>query len=137
MNKKFLHKVAIIGGASGVGLANQISDNIPRGVIITDLSKNKPIGQSIEILEDMNVIEINGVKYTEKPKPKTGKTTSKLLMMAIALGVGGNYGSTYNRKRPSVNIVKEFELIQQKKSKLSRNDRDWVEVQFHKIYKEI
>ena len=35
------------------------------------------------------------------------------------------------RKRPSVDIKSEYELIQQKKSTLSRSDREWVIEQFN------
>jgi hypothetical protein len=61
---------------------------------------------------------------------------NKLLMMASMFSglyvVGGKTRKT--RKRPNVVLEKEYELIQQKKSKLSRNDRDWVIYQFERKY---
>ncbi len=39
-----------------------------------------------------------------------------------------------HKDRPNVDIRSEFELIQQKKSKLSSNNRDWVCRQFLKRY---
>jgi len=50
-------------------------------------------------------------------------------------GLGGKTRKT--RKRPNVVLEKEYELIQQKKSKLSRNDRDYVIYQFERQYKQI
>jgi hypothetical protein len=39
------------------------------------------------------------------------------------------------RKRPNVDIVKEFELIQNKQSALCKSDRDWVVAVFNQQYK--
>lgn len=83
-------------------------------------------------------IEINGIKYQkiEKQKAKNSKTMSKLLMMAAMFGgldgVGGK-----PRQRPNVILEEEYGLIQEKKSKLSRNDRDWVVYQFERQYKRV
>lgn len=38
---------------------------------------------------------------------------------------------------PKVNIISEFELIQQKKSNLSRSEREWVVKQFNKAFKRL
>lgn len=51
------------------------------------------------------------------------------------MGIAANYGlNTYQRERPKVNIIDEFKLIQEKKSKLSRNDREWVVFQFNRNF---
>lgn len=117
-------KIIIIGGQGMIGKST-VSNKIDNEIMVVG---NKNEG---------HVITIDGISYAKKEQPKASKTTSKLLMMAAALGSIDPYGSSYSRKRPQVNIVSEFELIQQKKSKLSRNDRDWVESQFHKNFKKI
>jgi hypothetical protein len=86
-------------------------------------------------------IEINGKKYIEIERPqekKYSKSFSKLYMMAMIFGgMCGNSGNTINKETPKVDIIKEFELIQQKKSKLSKSNRDWVENQFLNKFREI
>ena len=88
----------------------------------------------------MKLIEIEGKFYEEKPQNQ-GKGISKKTLGLIALAQTMHNisfgGSSYNRERPSVNIIEEFRLIQQKKSKLNRSDRDWVERMFYKNYKEV
>lgn len=81
-------------------------------------------------------LEINGVKYVEREQRRQRNAS---LSMAALLAIGGLMGS-FNGKsgpgpRPQVNIVSEFKLIQDKKSKLCRNDRDWVVSQFNRLYK--
>lgn len=90
------------------------------------------------------MIEINGIKYTEReipsPKKRSSSAINELLMMyGLAyqlMSIGGNSGSKTS-KMPgecSVDIVKEFALIQQKKSTLSRSQRDYVVFRFNKTF---
>ena len=51
--------------------------------------------------------------------------------------IGVSMGSSYQRKRPMVNIPDEYELIQNKQSKLCRADRDWVERMFNSNYTKV
>lgn len=83
----------------------------------------------------MEIIEINGVQYSkiEKDKPKTGKKSQMLAMAAMMYG--GMFGSSYEPERPNVNIIEEFEKIQNKKSTLPKSQRDWVVNQFNRNYK--
>ena len=86
--------------------------------------------------EMYGMIEINGKKYlpVEQPKRKTGR----MGLIAHALASVEMFGAnTYHRTRPTVNIVEEYKLIQDKKSNLCRSDRDWVEYQFSRMYKEV
>ena len=88
------------------------------------------------------MIEINGIKYKKnEPKQKQSSYASRrmLAMAAIAATCDpyGGYGSTYSRPRPVVDIVKEYELIQNKQSKLSKSDRDWVVRVFEANYTKI
>jgi len=83
-------------------------------------------------------IEINGIKYQkiEKQPRKNSKAMNKLIMMSTMFDDLYGLGRKI-RQRPNVVLEKEYELIQQKKSKLSRNDRDWVVYQFERQYKQI
>lgn len=85
---------------------------------------------------EMNTIEINGIKYQQNEPEKRSRAGSRMLalssMMLAMSGVG--MPSFSERKRPSVDIVKEYGLIQLKQSNLSRNDRDWVVYQFERHY---
>ena len=84
-------------------------------------------------------VVINGIGYTQVPQPKMSKRLSGILLMAEAFGGAHLYGEGGGKKKkvPAVNIVKEFELIHQKKSKLSRANRDLVEAEFHKNFREV
>jgi len=88
------------------------------------------------------MIEINGTKYierqAEKPNSRLGGKMGLLLGMAAMFGgmMGDMMGDIKEPERPDVNIVEEYKLIQQKKSQLSRSQRDWVEYTFNKHFKE-
>lgn len=88
----------------------------------------------IRIIE--NTVSVNGIKYKQNEPEQKSRMSSRLLALtSIAKAVSGmGMPSIHERKRPSVDIVKEFELIQNKKSNLSKNDRDWVEYMFHRNY---
>ena len=81
------------------------------------------------------MITINGTSYTEREQPKPSRSSSKLLMMAAAFGGMGMDFKT--RQRPNVNLEEEFELIQNKQSKLSKSDREWVVSTFNYKYKQM
>lgn len=84
--------------------------------------------------------EINGVKYRKRPEARSAKghrSICTLAAMTMAMTGMGMPGIGSERKRPTVNIVEEFELIQNKQSTLCRNDRDWVVNQFKYLYEEV
>lgn len=84
----------------------------------------------------MQEIEINGKKYVPIKKEKKPKSNVKLgYLLAVYGGITLDFSNSYKNKK--IDIVKEFELIQQKKSKLSRSQRDAVERDFNKKYKEL
>ena len=92
----------------------------------------------------MEVFEINGKTYekiVKDPQQKKSHGSSRMMsmlmpyMMMASMMYGG--GSAKEKSRPDVDIVEEFALIQQKKSKLSKSERDWVEKMFHKNFKEV
>lgn len=79
-----------------------------------------------------NLIEVDGVKYREIEKPRVSGRIAQIMLMAQMMG---GYGMPKEPQRPDVDIVSEYKLIQQKKSNLSRSQRDWVVSQFHSRYK--
>ncbi|WP_424002517.1 hypothetical protein [Maribacter sp. IgM3_T14_3] len=128
-----MKKIAIIGHnntgltTTAKALANKC--NIP--IVIGSTDKQ---AQTMEL-------EINGIRYAEiekQPKKQMSRSMTRVMMMAAMFdGMAGNGSGGGTRKRPNVDLIKEFELIQQKKSKLPRNDRDWVVFQFNKRFKQI
>ncbi len=72
-------------------------------------------------------IEINGIKYQQKEQPK--KPMSRTLMAMMVMG-----GGSRQKETPNVDLVEEYGLIQQKKSTLSKSQRDWVVWQFEKNF---
>jgi hypothetical protein len=78
----------------------------------------------------MEIIEINGIKYEKIKKPNV--KLSPILQSMLIL-----YGYYKGDKLESIDIVSEYQLIQQKKSKLSRRLRDMIEIRFNKLYKPI
>ena len=81
-------------------------------------------------------MKINGQEYEhrEQKTSKASKRMNALLAMGMTLdpSIGGLFD---HRKLPNnISIENEFELIQQKKSRLSKRDRDIVEYTFHSRY---
>ncbi len=88
-----------------------------------------------------NYVEINGIKYEPIPQ-RSSKLMSKLLgleAMAMAMMPAMNFygGSNYSRKPPRVDLISEYGLIQNKKSNLSKWDRDWVVAEFERNFKKV
>lgn len=76
------------------------------------------------------VINIEGKPYAQvqQPKPFGGKLPAVLMGMMMMSGMAGIYDSGTPKTNPiaGVDIVEEFALIQQKKSRLSKRERDMV-----------
>lgn len=87
----------------------------------------------------METVTVNGVDYEAiERENKYNKQFSTIMAMAAAMGSMAGFGGGYERKLPQgIDIVKEFELIQQKKSRLSKWERDAVEAVFNRTYKQI
>lgn len=79
-------------------------------------------------------IQINGQLYRPRRKQaaKTSKMTTNILAMAMLFGgIETLQGRQKKEKSYTLEeIAAEYELIQQKKSSLSRRKRDWVEYLF-------
>jgi|LakMenE01Jun11ns_1017448.scaffolds.fasta_scaffold7259039_1 hypothetical protein len=89
------------------------------------------------------MITINGKNYEQKQiaqnnTPKMSSKMAAFLMMGMVLsGMDMGGGSNLNKELADIDIVKEFELIQLKKSNLSREKRNWVVCQFNKHFVEV
>jgi hypothetical protein len=63
-----------------------------------------------------NIVEVNGVKYSqnEQPERKRGMSSKMMAIAMATMAMGGDMGmgGGYARKRPNVDIVEEYGLIQ-------------------------
>ncbi len=83
-------------------------------------------------------IEIDGVKYQKIERPVSNGASSKMKsIMAATMMMSGGMGNSYSRPNPTVDLVEEYKLVQEKKSKLGKRDREWVIWAFNKTYKAI
>ncbi len=128
-----MKKLIVIGGA---GIGPVIRARLKEALI-----------EVISIPEQSDVIEINSIKYRKrKLKPPKGnlnpqkhsKRFNELALMATMFTNMYNMGGGKSpRQRPDIDILLEYQLVLLKNSKLSRSDRDWVEVQFKNTYEEV
>lgn len=87
-------------------------------------------------------LEINGLTYRAKEQERqqtAGKTLPRglmsLMLMGMMLESQVSLGSPKKEKSaPKVNIIEEYKLIMEKKSTLSKRDRDYVVEMFNKNY---
>lgn len=88
-------------------------------------------------MEDQNIVDINGVKYIQVDnRSKSYTRNSRVLQMLIMAEMFGGFGSK-KQNTPNVDIVKEYALIQQKKSQLSKRERDYVVYQFERNFTKV
>ena len=85
-------------------------------------------------------MEINGITYKRKsvasvPARTTIKAVAMMEITAAMYKMSGRLKST--DKTAGINIVKEFELIEQKRSKLPRATRDAVVRKFNSFYEKV
>jgi hypothetical protein len=112
-----------------IGVNNTIDDKILRIIASHDDPK-------IEIIkfEDPNIIKINGVRYRTHAD-RTIEFSHKNISTPI---IYGHYKKSYGEFEISYkNLIKEFALIQKKKSNLTRSQRSYVVFQFEKIFEKI
>jgi len=87
------------------------------------------------------MIEVNGIHYREKEnkEPRNPRMSGRMAQIyAMAMLIGGDMGMGHKEpERPNVDIVKEYGLIQLKKSGLSKSQRDWVVWVFEKNFERI
>ncbi len=91
----------------------------------------------VELIEnDPYVVVVNGVRYRQidrKPNPRMARRMLPILGMAAMFG--GMPAMKDNL--PECDVVKEFELIELKKSKYSKSIRDRIEGEFHSLFEKI
>jgi len=80
-------------------------------------------------------IKINGIKYRPKEQPKRKQMSKTFMTMMVMAEM--YYGRSKQKENSKVDIIKEYELIQQKKSNLSKSGRDWVVWQFEKNFERV
>lgn len=75
-------------------------------------------------------MKINGIKYKKRATVITsgGRSIGKMFYLLQ------NFGAIKKQKELCVNLISEFTLIQQRKSKLSKSDRDIVVRMFNCNY---
>lgn len=84
------------------------------------------------------IFEINGVQYTEIERPQRNGATLSAYMLSMLMVAGAMHGLRNKQKEmPPYNLIKEFELIQKKQSKLSRSEREHVVRQFKRTFKQV
>lgn len=105
-----------------IKLASEMSDISNKSIIIMDTN--------------VNHVSVNGILY-EKIQQPPRKPLPIPLSMGFLTMTQLAYGMPKLRNRPNVNIVKEFELIQNKKSNLSKSNREWVVWKFNRTYKKV
>jgi hypothetical protein len=131
-------KVAVVGNAEmGKAVAHAIANKHNVDVIVVD----EPTPHITP-----NVVDINGELYAAKPS-KGAKNTPHMsrLMTAAAMMHAPHvhellepFGNNYKRQLPPhINIVHEYALIKQKKSELTKWQRDAVVHIFERKYAKV
>lgn len=82
-------------------------------------------------------IEIEGVKYRLRPSHKESNARrAGIAAIAAAMASVGVYGKPQHKDMPDYNLFDEVKLIIQKKSKLTRSEREHVMKEFNKHFEE-
>ena len=88
--------------------------------------------------------EINGIKYEERPPRKVSAPKGILPLMALAAtfdyvpqGQVGKASKELINKNDMSSLIAEFEKVQNKISGLSKSQRDAVEFNFHRNFREV
>jgi len=84
-------------------------------------------------------MEINGIEYEEIPRNQVVSKTGRMALMLAGFAAMGYMGSSAKSQDilKGIDIVKEFELIQQKKSKQTKRVRDAVIYAFNKSFRPV
>ena len=99
-----------------------------RSIAMADDTKVVIVG---DVNDTVGLIDVDGVKYRQKKRESFPKTQSKILTMMSMFSAFDPYLSREKQfNAPKVDIVSEYKLIRQKKSNLTKSQRDWVVHQF-------
>ena len=91
----------------------------------------------------METVEVNGIKYSKIEKTPNKYVNKRILPILGIMGMFGGFkygsrqGSDGGVPDKKIDIVKEYGLIQLKKSDLSRSQREWVVWTFEKNYQKV
>lgn len=125
-----------------------VEPETPKDAIIEHIKRNN-LDVKIVIVNDSKdefpaLVYIGEDVYEPRQRQTlSSKSLDMILGMSAMMGVDMNMDKHINKalgfKRPDVkvNIVEEFRLIKQKKSNLTRSEREWVQSQFYQEYKKI
>lgn len=105
-----------------------IGDGDISGVLIHSIINKHKLSPVLIANERQESYEINGIKYRKKQPKEKNDFTPRLHVNEYF-----NHDRK-QKKRPDVDIFKEYGLILQKKSNLSRSDRGWVVREFDKAF---
>lgn len=122
-----INRPILITGGSGLGKNLAVAKVLAKeGFQVIHATGNKPtLDFNFEPIERIPDLIINGVEYFELARPRG----MSLDMLRVIVGV-----QLKAPEMPPFNLVAEFTLIQNKKSKLSRLQREYVTTKFYKVY---
>lgn len=123
------NKILITGGLSSGKRLAVSTLLVKEGFKVVHATGDKPtLDINFEPFERTADLVINGVEYFERARPR-GMKLDLLMSIAGIAGIG-----LKQPDMPPFNLVAEFTLIQNKKSNLSRAQREYVTNKFYKIY---
>ncbi len=122
----------VIVGAGHVGKTALDVHELAKGLEVIHVEQEKPRNPWI-------VIDGETYEQIVKEQPKTPKMLPSIMALAAMYAPYMDYGSPrYFRKLPDgINIIEEYKLIRQKKSKLSKWERDAVEIVFNRNFTKV
>jgi hypothetical protein len=150
-----MEKRILIAGNGTIGAScKSLMEKKERGIIIVgdrndDISRrvaeaaidDRIKAEVIVLGDNKTYLNIDGKLYEETEKTKINPYSHALpdfiREKLDELKSIYNYKPSYQRERPEVDLICEFRLIQEKRSKLSRSDREWVVRQFNSKFKEV
>lgn len=86
-------------------------------------------------ISDMEIV-IDNKTYVLRDRRKVPHSVGYLASVMIMMGAGLNMIGPKSKERPAVNLIDEYKLILEKKSQLSRSEREYVVSQFNITFKE-
>jgi len=93
--------------------------------------------RELRALRHEQLVVVEGVKFEPRKQSVLSPQAKRLKDLAMEASMYDPYAMRKKtpRIRPDVDIIEEYKLVINKKSKLGRNDRDWVKYTFHSLYK--
>jgi hypothetical protein len=125
---------------TGVGLhvAELQAESHSPSLVVVDLKKERD-----------DTFFVNGVEYepivSEKSSTKTNRSSkinalaimAQMAYMPLMVGMGGGKTNYRRELPPKLNLISEYGLIQEKKSNLSKWEREEVVFRFEKLFRKV